>query len=64
MQDWRVQLTTGGRILAEKKMQRGIIQGDARSPLLFIIAMMPPNNILRKCTARYKLSRWQGTSIT
>ena len=29
------------------------------SPLLFIIAMMPLNHILRKCTAGYKLSRSQ-----
>ena len=29
------------------------------SPLLFIIAMMPQNHLLRKCTAGYKLSRSQ-----
>ena len=56
---WRVELTTGGRGLAEAKIQRGIFQGDAPSPLLFIIAMMPLNPILRKCTAGYKLRRSQ-----
>ena len=49
-------MTAGGRILAETKIQRGIFQGDALSPLLFIIAMIPLNHILRKCIARYKLS--------
>ena len=44
------------RSLAERKIQRGIFQGDALSPLLFIIAMMPLNHILRKCIAGYKLS--------
>ena len=59
MKTWGVGLTAGGRSLAETKIQRGIFQGDALSPLLFIIAMMPLNHILRKCAAGYKLSRSQ-----
>ena len=59
MKTWRVELTAGGRSLAEAKIQRGIFQGDALSLLLFIIAMIPLNLILRKCTAGYKLSRSQ-----
>ena len=56
MKTQRVELTTGGRDLAEKKIQRGIFQGDALSPLLFIIALMLLNQILKKCTAGYKHS--------
>ena len=40
MKIWRVELTAGGKSLAEAKNQRGIFQGDAISPLLFIIAMI------------------------
>ena len=57
MKTWGVELTAGGRILAEAKIQRGIFQGDALSPILFIIATMRLEHILRKCTAGYKLSR-------
>ena len=57
MQTWKVELTSGGRSLAAGKIQRCIYQGDALSPLLFLIAKMPFNDILRKCTAGYKFSR-------
>ena len=50
MKNWRVELKAGGKSLAETKIQRGIFQGDALSPLLFIIAMMTLYCILRKCT--------------
>ena len=62
MRTWRVKLTAGGRRLDEVKIQRAIFQGDALSPLLFIIFMMPPNHILRKCTAEYKLS-WSQEKV-
>ena len=55
MKTWRVDLTAGGRSIAETKIQSGIFQGDALSALLFIITMMPLNHILRKYTAEYKL---------
>ena len=59
MQTWRVELTAGGKILAEVKILRGILQGDTLSLLQFVIAMMTLNIILRKCTARQKLSKSQ-----
>ena len=59
MKSRRVELIAGGKSLAETKTQRGIFQEDALSTLLFIIAMIPLNHILRKCTAGYKLSRSQ-----
>ncbi len=63
MKTWRVKLTAGGKGLAETKIQRGIFKEDALSSLLFTIAMMPLNHILRKCTAGYKLSRSQEMYI-
>ena len=45
--------------LPEKMIQRGIFQRGALLPLLFVIARMPLNHILRKCTTRYKFSRLQ-----
>ena len=34
MKNWRVELTAGGKSIAEVKIQSGIFQGDALSPLL------------------------------
>ena len=59
MKTWKDELIAGGKSLAETKIQRGILQGDTPSPLQFIIAMMPLNHVLRKCTAGYKLSKSQ-----
>ena len=59
MKTLRGELTAGGKSLAEAKIQRGLFQGDALSLLQFIIAMMPLNYIIKKCTAGYKLSRLQ-----
>ena len=60
MKTWKVELIAGERNLTEAKIQRGIFLGDAISTVIFIIAMIPLNYILRKCTAGYKLSRsWE-----
>ena len=42
---------------SEASIRRGIFQGDALSPLLFIIAMMPFNHTLSKFTDGLKLSK-------
>ena len=63
MKTGRAKLTAGGKSLAEAKIERSIFKGDALSPLQFIIAMMPLNHMLRKCTARYKLSKIKKISI-
>ena len=54
---WRVEMTAGGKSLAETKIKIGIILGDAVSPLLFVIAMIPLSHVLRKFAAGYKLSK-------
>ena len=46
-----MELTAGGKSLAEVKILSGIFQGDALSSLLFVIAMILLDHILRK----YKL---------
>ena len=60
MENGRVELT-GGKNLIEVKIQRKIFQGNALSPLLFVIVMILLNYILRKCTGGYKLYELQGT---
>ena len=55
----RVELTTGGTNLVAAKIRRGIFQGDALSPFLFVIAMMSLNYLLREYTAEYRLRKSQ-----
>ena len=57
MKNWRVELTARGKNLTEVKIQRCIFQGDVLSPLLIVIAMIPPNHILRECTGNNKLHK-------
>ena len=59
MKTWRMGWTAGGESLAETKLQRGIFQGNALSPLQFVIAMILLNHILRKYTAGYKITKLQ-----
>ena len=53
MENWKVELSAGGKSLAVAKIQRGIFEGDALLPLSFLIAMMPLNHILQKSTGGY-----------
>ena len=55
-----MELTARGKSLAKAKVQRGIIHGDELSSLLFVIAMMSFNHIIRKCTGGFtKLTKAQ-----
>ena len=57
MATWKIELTAGWKSFAEENVQRGIFQGESLSQLLFEIAKMPQNHILKKCTVGHKLSK-------
>ena len=59
-----VDLTAGRKTLAWEKIQGGIFQYDVLSPLLFVIAMMSLNKILRKETGGNKFYNSQEKSTT
>ena len=48
IETWKMELTAGGKSLAEVKIQRRIFQADALWTSLFVLAMMPFNHILRE----------------
>ena len=50
----RVELTCGSETLAEAPIKRGIFQGDAQSPLLFVIALIPLIYIMRRANPGYE----------
>ena len=41
MRSWTVELTSGGEMLGDVKVKRGIFQGDSVSPILFVLTMIP-----------------------
>ena len=56
MKNWRTELSSGGNVLGEVHIKRGIFQGDSLSPLLFVIAMIPLSLILRKSRFAYEFN--------
>ena len=57
MKNWKGKLVAGGKTFAKVKIQWGIFNADAISPLLFLINMIPLNHMLRKCTRVYKFAK-------
>ena len=48
MRNWTLVFTEGGKGLTEMKIESRILQADALSPSLFVIAIIPVTRILRK----------------
>ena len=59
MQNRNVELILERETLALVKIQKGILQGNSLSQLLFFIAMMPLNYIHRKHSGGYKFTKSQ-----
>ena len=57
MRSWTVELTSGGEMLGDVKVMRGIFQGDSLSPILFVLAMIPLSVVLNNMEAGYSLGR-------
>ena len=56
IEKWKVMLCSGNSELGEVEIKRGIFQGDSLSPLMFVLALIPLNLILRKAKTAYEFS--------
>ena len=56
MEKWKVMLCSGNSELGEVEIKRVIFQGDSLSPLMFVLALIPLNLILRKAKTAYEFS--------
>ena len=56
MEQWRTELYSMSTPIGEVKINRGIFQGDALSPLLFVISLIPLSLLLRKTKYGYDLN--------
>ena len=56
MEKWKVMLCSGNSELGEVEIKQGIFQGDSLSPLMFVLALIPLNLILRKAKTAYEFS--------
>ena len=54
MESWQTILMSENEELARVNIQREIFQGDAQSPLLFVIGLSPLSHTLRKVNAGYQ----------
>ena len=54
MESWQTILMSENEELARVNIQREIFQGDAQSPLLFVIGLIPLSHTLRKVNAGYQ----------
>ena len=50
--------------LGKVNIKRGIFQGDALSPLLFFVAMIPLTHVLRKIKSGYEFTKSKEKSTT
>ena len=56
MEKWKVMLCSGNSELGEVEIKQGIFQGDSLSPLVFVLALILLNLILRKAKTAYEFS--------
>ena len=51
MKNWKVELTSGGKVLGVVKINRDIFQGDSLSPILLFITLIPLSILVRDMKA-------------
>ena len=55
MKHWKTELTANGTPLGQVEIKRGVFQGEALSPLLFVIVLIPLSIVIRQTGIGYDI---------
>ena len=64
IKQWNISIQLNNEVILEKKIERGILQGDSLSPLLFVLCMNPLSQKLNMCYPKVTVPALDGDHYT
>lgn len=64
IQQWQIEIRSAGKVILEKKINNGILQGDSLSPLLFVLCLDPLSKKLNIKYPKVEAETGDGETLT